>query len=63
MSKQLSKDHQTIVADAARMVMEKPFKEGRDLDLQYRQKAIDHGIKYIPLYCINHSFIIVILAC
>lgn len=51
----LSKDQQTIVADAARMVMEKQFKEGRDLDMQYRQKAVDHGIKYIPLSKEDHA--------
>jgi TRAP-type transport system periplasmic protein len=45
----LSKEHQTIVAEAAKVVMEKQFKEGRELDLSYRQKAIEHGIKYITL--------------
>lgn len=51
----LSKENQAIVADAAKMVMEKQFKEGRDLDLSYRQKAIDHGIKYIPLSKEEHA--------
>jgi TRAP-type C4-dicarboxylate transport system substrate-binding protein len=51
----LSKDHQAIVADAAKKVMEKQFKEGRETDLAYRQKAIDHGIKYIPLSETEHA--------
>ena len=51
----LSKEHQAIVAEAAKMVMEKQFKDGRELDLSYRQKAIDHGIKYIPLSKEEHA--------
>ncbi|MCG8638974.1 MAG: TRAP transporter substrate-binding protein DctP [Desulfobacterales bacterium] len=51
----LSKENRDIVAQAAKMVMEKQFKEGRDLDLYYRQKAIDHGIKYIPLSKEEHT--------
>lgn len=51
----LSKMHQKIVADAATMVMEKQFKEGRETDLVYRQKTIDHGIKYVPLSKEEHS--------
>ena len=51
----LSKEHQAIVAESAKLVMEKQFKEGRDLDMQYRQKAINHGIKYIPLSKEDHA--------
>jgi TRAP-type transport system periplasmic protein len=51
----LSKAHQDIIAEAAKVVMEKQFKEGRELDLSYRQKAIDHGIKYIPLNEKEHA--------
>ena len=51
----LSKKQQNIVADAAKIVMEKQFKEGRETDLFYRQKAIDHGIKYISLSNEEHS--------
>jgi TRAP-type C4-dicarboxylate transport system substrate-binding protein len=51
----LSKKHQQIISDAAMMVMEKQFKEGRDLDLSYRQKAIEAGIKYVPLSKEDHA--------
>lgn len=51
----LTQEHQAIVAEAAKMVMEKQFKDGRELDLSYRQKAIDHGIKYIPLSKEEHA--------
>ena len=36
-------------------VMEKQFKDGKALDEHYRQKAIDHGIKYIPLKPEEHA--------
>lgn len=52
---ELSKEHQSIIADAATLVMNKQFKEGRELDLLYRQKAIDHGIKYILLSEDEHA--------
>lgn len=51
----LNKKHQAIIAEAAKMVMEKQFKEGRELDLSYRQKAIDHGIKYVSLSKEEHA--------
>lgn len=53
--KRLSKEQQAIVAQSAKLVMEKQFKEGRELDLSYREKAIDHGIKYIPLSKEEHA--------
>lgn len=51
----LSPENQKIVADAAYAVMEKQFKDGRKLDEHYRQKAIDHGIKYVPLKPEEHA--------
>ena len=51
----LNPEQQAIVADAAAQVMEKQFKDGRALDEGYRQKAIAHGIKYVPLKPEEHA--------
>ena len=51
----LDKEQQAVVAETAVAVMEKQFKDGRKLDEHYRQKAIDHGIKYIPLKPEEHA--------
>ncbi len=45
----LDEEYRTIIADAAEKVMLKQFEEGRERDLEYRQKAIDHGIEFISL--------------
>jgi TRAP-type C4-dicarboxylate transport system substrate-binding protein len=51
----LSPEHQKIVADTAYKVMEKQFADGKTTDEGYRQKAIDHGIKYIKLKPEEHA--------
>jgi len=45
----LTTQHQKCIADAAVKVMEKQFQDGRATDEDYRQKAMDHGIRYIAL--------------
>jgi TRAP-type transport system periplasmic protein len=51
----LSERHQAIVSESAKVVIKKQFKDGRALDLSYREKAIKHGIKYIPLNNDEHA--------
>ena len=51
----LDERHQAIVSAAAKVVILKQFKDGRALDLSYREKAIKHGIKYIPLNNDEHA--------
>ena len=45
----LSKEHQKIIEDAANVVIEKQFKEGKERDEMYRKKAVDAGIEYKTL--------------
>ena len=45
----LNTKHQSVIAEAAEKVMLKQFEDGRERDLEYRQKAIEHGIEFISL--------------
>ena len=57
----LAPEQQKIVSEAALKVMDKQFADGRKLDEGYRQKAIDHGIKYIPLKPEEHAALVKIV--
>lgn len=47
--------HQKIIMEAAEKVMLKQFEDGRARDLEYRRKAIDHGIEFIELTPEEHA--------